>query len=76
DRIDLSAIDADTSQTGHQDLVFIGSKAFGADATGQVRYALVSNRIMLYGSTDADATAEFAVQVVGATALTAADLML
>ncbi|MDB5751717.1 MAG: hypothetical protein JWP65_2138 [Ramlibacter sp.] len=30
---------------------------------------------MLYGSTDADATAEFAVHIAGATTLTASDFL-
>ncbi|HEY8356684.1 MAG TPA: calcium-binding protein, partial [Ramlibacter sp.] len=99
DRIDLSRLDANAGLAGRQDFSFIGSSAFGANATGQLRYARVSQQVidaaeqllnqagvtidltttsavMLFGSTDADAQAEFAVAIVGTTALSAADLLL
>jgi hypothetical protein len=76
DRIDLSVLDANAAVAGQQDFSFIGAAAFGADATGQLRYVYDGSTLMLYGSTDADAAPEFKVQVVGATAIGAGDLVL
>jgi Ca2+-binding RTX toxin-like protein len=72
DRIDLSAIDADTATAGDQAFTFIGGAAFGPDATGQLRYA----NGVLYGSNDADATAEFAIVLSGTPAVSAGDFLL
>ncbi|WP_137818293.1 calcium-binding protein [Pseudomonas sp. 2FG] len=72
DKIDLSTLDANLVTTGDQAFTFIGTTAFSAtDATGQVRFA---NGI-LYGSNDADATAEFEIQLIGVTTLGATDLI-
>jgi Ca2+-binding RTX toxin-like protein len=76
DRIDFGALDADAASDGQQHFTFIGSASFGADATGQLRFALEGEMLVLYGSTDADADAEFAVQVMGTTELSASDLIL
>lgn len=99
DRIDVSALDAVGGVAGVQDFSFIGSAAFSANASGQLRYERVpqqsieaaqlllnqagldvdlttTSAVMLFGSTDADAAAEFAVIVVGTTVLSAADLLL
>ncbi|HEY8360522.1 MAG TPA: calcium-binding protein [Ramlibacter sp.] len=75
DKFGLSGLDGNAGQAGHQDFAFIGSKAFSADATGQLRFTVETGKVMLYGSTDADATAEFAVQVDGLTTLAAADFL-
>ena len=69
DRINLSALGLD----------FIGTQAFTAGAaTGQLRYQFDSGAgaVTLLASTDADVTAEFAIQLTGVTALSAADLLL
>jgi len=76
DLIDLSQIDADAAADGLQHFTFIGSEAFGSDASGQLRYVYDGSTLMLYGSTDADAAAEIAVQVMGATALERGNLIL
>ncbi|MGV3573128.1 MAG: M10 family metallopeptidase C-terminal domain-containing protein [Ramlibacter sp.] len=75
DKIDLSHLDGNAGKSGHQDFSFIGSRAFSANATGQLRFAVESGKVMLYGSTDADASAEFAVQVAGATLLSGSDFV-
>jgi Ca2+-binding RTX toxin-like protein len=75
DRIDLRAIDADSAQADNQWFTFIGGAEFSAtDATAQLRYDGATG--MVYGSTDADADAEFALYVAGLPALVAADFML
>ena len=72
DRIDVQNIDADSVTAGNQAFTFIGGAAFSGDATGQLRYA----GGIVYGSTDADADAEFAIAVSGSPALVAADFLL
>lgn len=73
DRIDLSSIDALPGVAGNQAFTFVGTASFdGADATGQVRFA----GGVLFASTDADAAAEFSVEVTGVATLAAGDLVL
>ena len=72
DRIVIDHIDANLALAGDQQFSFIGSAAFGADATGQLRY----ESGMVYASTDADSDAEFAILIGGAPALVAADFVL
>jgi Ca2+-binding RTX toxin-like protein len=72
DKLDLSRIDANTALAGDQAFTFIGSSAFSANATGQVRYV----GGVLYGSVDADADAEFAIVLTGAPKVMAADFLL
>lgn len=69
-------LDANAAAVGQQHFTFIGSASFGADATGQLRFAYEDDTLVLYGSTDAEAEAEFAVQVMGAIRLSASDLIL
>lgn len=81
DKIDLSLLDGNAASEGRQAMHFIGTAAFGGDATGQLRYVYdaVNGKVMLYGSIDADTAAEFAVQVTGLgtlTGLAASDFLL
>jgi parallel beta-helix repeat protein len=71
DKLDFSGLDAKPLTAGSDAFNFIGSQAFGSDATGQLRFA----DGVLYGSTNADATAEFEVQLVGVKELHAADFI-
>ena len=73
DRLDLSGIDANTAQAGDQ--AFRGTLIAPTatfTAAGQLR--LVDG--VLYGNTDADATAEFSIKLTGITALSATDFIL
>jgi Ca2+-binding RTX toxin-like protein len=72
DRIDLHFIDADVVTAGDQAFTWIGASGFDLDATGQLRY----EDGVVYGSTDADGDAEFALYVTGAPALVSADFYL
>lgn len=74
DRIDFSQF----WQSHLEHLEFIGSQAFGPRAAGQLRYeqAEGGSGVMLYGSYDADAAAEFAVQLLGVSSLLASDFVL
>ncbi|HTH79831.1 MAG TPA: DUF4347 domain-containing protein [Ramlibacter sp.] len=75
DRIDLRQIDADVVKDGDQRFTFIGTDAFSStDATGELRFDPVTH--MLYGSVNADANPEFAVQLTGVTELTKHDFVL
>jgi len=72
DDIDLSTIDANVGAANNQAFQFIGSAPFSA--AGQIRFA----NGFLYGSTDADSSAEFVIQIqfVGAASLSSADFIL
>jgi Ca2+-binding RTX toxin-like protein len=73
-KIDLRLIDANSATPDVNDrFVFIGTEAFRADATGQVRYEVVGpNRCAILVSTDADADAEMRIDLLGI--LPAADI--
>lgn len=72
DKIDLSTLDANAgSLTTNEGFSFIGSAAFNANATGQLRFA----GGILYGSTDADTAAEFEIQLIGVSSLTGVDFI-
>jgi Ca2+-binding RTX toxin-like protein len=58
DRIDLSAIDADSVAAGNQAFAFIGNAAFG-NVAGQLRF----DSGILSGDLDGNGTADFAVAV-------------
>ncbi|HLD65644.1 MAG TPA: M10 family metallopeptidase C-terminal domain-containing protein [Pseudomonas sp.] len=69
DRIDLSTLDANSATLTNDAFSFIGSAAFSA--AGQLRFA----DSILYGSTDADTTAEFEIQLLGVSTLNSSDLI-
>ena len=79
DLIDLSGVDAVADTLEDDGFTFIGADDFsGTDASGQLRYTFdaATGIGSLSGSTDADADAEFVIQVVGVTELAEADLVL
>jgi Ca2+-binding RTX toxin-like protein len=80
DRVDLSGVDADSVTAGDQAFTYIGTDSFASrgDATGLVRftYDAANNLGILYGSTDADTTAEFMIQFNGVSSMSAADFLL
>ncbi|WP_055129021.1 putative Ig domain-containing protein [Pseudomonas mediterranea] len=70
DYLDLTGLDANPLTANIDAFTFIGSNAFDAtNATGQLRFA----DGILYGSVDADATAEFEFELVGVKELHASD---
>ena len=72
DKIDLSAVDAHTFKPGNQNFKFIGKGSF--DAIGQIRYEDTSDgNTMIYGNTDVDKKAEFAILLSGDIDLRASD---
>ncbi|MER2626065.1 MAG: M10 family metallopeptidase C-terminal domain-containing protein, partial [Accumulibacter sp.] len=77
DRIDLSTLDANAALAGNQafSAPVVGGTFSGAFANaGDLYFDNVAH--VLYGNTDADAAAEFAIQLVGVSTLTATDLYL
>lgn len=70
DQLDFTGLDANPLTANVDAFTFIGSNAFDAtNATGQLRFA----DGILYGSVDADATAEFEFELVGVKELHASD---
>ncbi len=75
DKIDLLGVDANTALAGDQAFTFLGAvSAFTGDATGQLRFDAATH--ILYGSTDADTAAEFAIVLTGVNSLASTDLLL
>lgn len=72
DKIDLSDMDANPLLVGNQAFFFLSSAPGVGNQTGTAWF----NQSNLYLSTDADSAAEFQIEVVGVSALTAADLVL
>jgi Ca2+-binding RTX toxin-like protein len=79
DKIDLSSIDADSATAGDQAFgapvnsatAFSASTSFSA--AGQLFYDATAE--VLYGNTDADAAAEFAIELIGVSGLVLADFV-
>ena len=72
DRIDLSALDADTSQAGVQSFVFIGDESSSDPQPGQLWY---SNGI-LSADLDRDSSPDFAIKLAQAPVLTSDNFIL
>ena len=73
DRIDLASLDANTATSANEafSATFVAASA-AFTAAGQLKFASG----VLYGNTDADAEAEFALQLTGVSALSASDVVL
>lgn len=70
DKLDFTGLDANPLTAGMDVFTFIGANTFDStDATGQLRFA----DGILYGSLNADATAEFEIQLVGVKDLVTSD---
>ena len=68
DRIDLSAIDANTAAFGDQAFTYLGTSAFTGKA-GEVRYVKGASDTYVYGDVNGDAKADFAVHLDDAVSL-------
>ena len=76
DRIDLSAIDANSVAAGNQAFSFIGGAAFTHHA-GQLRAAVTSPGITtIAGDVNGDGVSDFHIQLTGAVAPVAGDFVL
>ena len=75
DKIDLRGMEANLALAGHPTFTFIGTvSTFTGDATGQLRFDAATHT--LYGSTNADTAAEFAIVLTGVSSLASTDLVL
>jgi len=75
DRIDLSAIDANTILAGNQAFTFRGTAAF-TGAAGQLRFSAGNNVVVVFGDINGDKAADFAIRVEGTATLAAAQFLL
>lgn len=75
DDIDLRTIDANTHLGGNQRFKFIGETDFGGQA-GELHYREVGAVLRVEGDINGDSHADFAIDVMGTTVLTANDFFL
>ncbi|WP_331376361.1 M10 family metallopeptidase [Sinorhizobium chiapasense] len=68
DRLDLSAIDANTTATGNQAFVFVGTAAFSG-GKGELRYDRAASDTYIYGDVNGDRKADFAIHLDDAVAM-------
>lgn len=76
DKIDLSKIDANSKLKGDQAFVFDGQQAFSDLNNNTGKLYFDADMHLLYGSTNADAKPEFAIELTGISSLVAGDIML
>ena len=76
DKIDLAGIDASTASNGNQAFTFIGGGAF-TNKAGQLRVDTSdSTKTLIYGDTNGDGVADFALELAGSHSLSAGDFFL
>jgi Ca2+-binding RTX toxin-like protein len=76
DKINLTAIDANTVTSGDQAFTWIGTAAF-SNAAGQLRYVTTpTGARTIYGDVDGDGVADFQIQVTGSTTFQGTDFLL
>jgi Ca2+-binding RTX toxin-like protein len=75
DKIDVSAIDADSVTAGTQHFNFIGAAAF-SHHTGELRYTVQNGNVYIHGDVNGDGVSDFSIQVNAVTSLQASDFIL
>jgi Ca2+-binding RTX toxin-like protein len=76
DKIDLSAVDANArSDNTNEVFTFIGTNPFHNTA-GELRYSVSNGDLTLFGDTNGDGQADFAIKLLGVTSLSASNLVL
>jgi Ca2+-binding RTX toxin-like protein len=75
DRIDLHLADANRALGGDQAFAFVGTSAFSHTA-GELRYEQSGGATFVYGDTNGDGAADFALAVAGLTSFVASDFVL
>jgi serralysin len=75
DLLSLSLVDANVNVSGDQAFAFIGSAAFSGTA-GELRFEQGSTHTFVYGDTNGDGVADFAIRVDGLHALGSSDFLL
>ncbi|RWP34141.1 calcium-binding protein [Mesorhizobium sp.] len=74
DKVDVSAIDANSVTAGSQEFSFIGTSGF-TDHAGELRYATVKGNAVVYGDVDGNGTADFSMQLLHVASLHASDFI-
>lgn len=62
DRIDLSAVDADSGQSGTQDFSYIGTQGFSGDA-GELRWVRTASATYIQADVDGDGAADLMITI-------------
>lgn len=75
DKINLSAIDADTKSAGNQAFKFIGLAEFSEKA-GQLNYEKTKSGVIVYGDVNGDGKADFSIFVDDVSALKSGNFVL
>ena len=75
DNMDFAAIDANSSLTGNQAFTFIGNAAFSGHA-GELAYSTIGGRLIVVGDINGDRAADFGLNVLGVSSLSASDFVL
>jgi len=75
DRIDLQLIDADAGAAGNQAFSFIGTALYSGSA-GELRYVIAGGVTTIASDVDGDMVSDFDIQLAGAIALVAFDILL
>ena len=76
DLIDLGDIDASTQTAGDGVFSLIGESAFSGTSSGQMRYEVSPNRLILKADVNGDGVADFQLELIGVTSLVAANFIL
>jgi len=74
DKIDLHAIDANSTIGGNQDFTFIGNAAFGHHA-GELNYSVSGTTSYLHGDVNGDGAADFTIALYHVTSIAATDII-
>ena len=74
DRIDLSAIDADSRTAGDDIFHWIGSAAFSG-AAGEVRGEVIGGSLHIFADANADMVADFEIVLANQTAIALSDFI-
>ena len=75
DRLHLRGIDAIAGTPADDAFTFIGTSSFSGTA-GELRYVIGPNRVMVYGDTNGDRVADFAIRLDGVLSLLESDFFL
>lgn len=75
DLIDLAGIDANSGLANDQAFTFVGTNAF-TNTAGELRYEQVNGNTFVYGDTNGDGVADFAISVTGSHLLTSGDFVI
>ena len=75
DRIEISRIDADTTQNFKQSFDFIGAAGF-SNSPGELRYQHTSDQTILQADFDGDGAADFEIELTGTIDLQLGDFLL